>query len=134
MKSDNQNVMKIGILIKEFESLPNWQLRIINEIIKNPSLELTLLIKDGRKAQQSSNSFKNKLRKLLKSKNSLGKLIFKLQKSLENKMFPERYSVDKDRLVSQLNQMETIELYPEKKKAFLIFLVRKMVRKLENMN
>ena len=43
--------MKIGILIKDFEMLENWELGIINEIIKDPTLELALLIQDGRKGK-----------------------------------------------------------------------------------
>jgi len=40
--------MKIGILIKRFEKLSNCELRIIDGILNNQQLELSLLIQDGR--------------------------------------------------------------------------------------
>ena len=40
--------MKIGILVRKFEELANWELRIIDEIMNNQKLELSLLIQDGR--------------------------------------------------------------------------------------
>ena len=67
--------VKIGILISEFENLPNWVLRIIKEIIENPKLELSLLVKDGRKGNESPKDLKNKIKRLIHSKNILGKLI-----------------------------------------------------------
>ena len=40
--------MRIGIFIKEFERLENWELRVIDGIRKNPKFELRLLIQDIR--------------------------------------------------------------------------------------
>jgi hypothetical protein len=40
--------MRIGILIKDFAQLSNWELRIIDNIKNDFSLELSLLIKNGR--------------------------------------------------------------------------------------
>ena len=57
--------MKIGILIKKFENLSNWELRIIDEIINNPELELSLLIQDGR---EDIKLLKNKIKRLFKIK------------------------------------------------------------------
>jgi len=65
--------MKIGILIKKFENLSNWELRIIDEIMNNPELELSLLIQDGRDGKEDTKSLKNKIKRLFKSKNVLGK-------------------------------------------------------------
>ena len=41
-------MIKIGILIKEFDKLEYWELDIIDKIINTPYLKLELLIKDGR--------------------------------------------------------------------------------------
>ena len=65
--------MKIGILIKKFARLRNWELRIIQEIIDNPELELALLIQDGRPSAQS--------------KTALGEIPFKAQTFIERKFF-----------------------------------------------
>ncbi|MEK8021307.1 MAG: hypothetical protein VSS75_030910 [Candidatus Parabeggiatoa sp.] len=62
---------KIGILIQDFEKLDNWELRIIEEIKNNPSLELRLLIKEGR----------NEI-KVPKKKNVIGRLLFEIQKKI----------------------------------------------------
>jgi len=78
--------MKIGILIKKFENLSNWELRIIDEIMNNPELELSLLIQDGRDGKEDTKSLKNKIKRLFKSKNVLGKLLFKMQVLIEQKI------------------------------------------------
>jgi len=118
MNNHSASVMKIGVLIKEFDKLPNWQLRIIDEITRNPSLELSLLIKDGRKAQNASSSLSAKFSKLFKSKNVFGKIVFALQKKIEKKMFPDQFSVNKENIIKELNKIEVIELSP-KRKGFL---------------
>jgi hypothetical protein len=110
--------MKIGILIKKFENLSNWELRIIDEIMNNPELELSLLIQDGRDGKEDTKSLKNKIKRLFKSKNVLGKLLFKMQVLIEQKIFREHLTTDKENIISQLKKIETIELEP-KRKGFL---------------
>ena len=63
--------MKVGILIKKFEDLKNWELRIIDQIIKDPELELSLLIFDGRISEKKSSSIKDKLVRANKNKKLL---------------------------------------------------------------
>ena len=48
--------MRIGILIRDFKTLDNWELRVLDKIKNTPSLELVLLIKDGRKERDENNS------------------------------------------------------------------------------
>ena len=43
-----KNKLKIGLILRNFNELNNWELRIINEIIKHPKLEIGLIIKDRR--------------------------------------------------------------------------------------
>ena len=52
-------MIKIGILIREFETLENWELRIIENIKNDPGIELCLLIKhiltgEGAQVQKKS--------------------------------------------------------------------------------
>jgi len=113
--------MKIGVLIKEFENLSNWELRIIQEIINDPKLELTLLIQDGRIENESQKTIRSKFSRLISSKNILGKLIFKLQVLIEKKIFfKEIHTVDKGNIISYLNSITTVKIKP-KRKGFIDF-------------
>ena len=77
--------MKIGILIKDYNDLLNWELRIINRILKDPQLKLSLLIKDGRLAHKHSNSKNRTLKHNFLSKDILNKALFKIQIYIEKK-------------------------------------------------
>ena len=113
--------MKIGILIKEFESLSNYELRIIKGIIEDPTLELALLIQDGRKGDNNPKILNSKLKSLLRSKNILGKVLFYFQCKIENQLFKEKYTVDKTRIVQELNKVDKIKVTPERKGFLDIF-------------
>ena len=54
-------MLKIGILIKKFDNLSNWELRIIDKIFKDSNYKLELLILDGRNLENNSNSIFKKL-------------------------------------------------------------------------
>lgn len=99
-------MIKIGILIQDFEKLDNWELRIIEEIKKNPTLEVSLLIKDGRTEV-----------KVPKKKNVLGRFLFRKQRKIEAKLYKGKYAlntVNKDEIVQFLNQIECIKLCPKR--------------------
>ena len=83
--------MRIGILIKEFEALANWELRIINKILKDPSLELSLLILDGREGEDSQKTLKSSIKRLFKSKNVIGSLLFAFQRKVENALLKKNF-------------------------------------------
>lgn len=110
--------MKIGILIKKFENLANWELRIIDEIIDNPELELSILIQDGREDLQT---LTNKIKNLFKSKNVLGKLLFKMQVLIESKLFSENFTQNKEKTIAQLKKIKTIKLEPKRKGKLDVF-------------
>ena len=110
--------MRIGILIREFDSLRNWELRIIKKIKDDPNLELVVLIKDGRTEVQST---KSKLRRAWKAGNLFGKLLFVFQCKLESLIFKEQNSVDRDELRAFLEQIETVSLEPERRGYLDIF-------------
>lgn len=104
--------MKIGILIRDFSLLENFELRIIDQILNDPALELGLLIKDGRIKPASK---KQKIIKLLRSKNILGKILFKIQYKIESRLFKFNNARDKDKIISILEKVECIELSPTRK-------------------
>ena len=113
--------MKIGILIKNFKLLGNWELRIIDEIIKSPHLELVLLIQDGRKGYDSPKSLKAKLRRLFKSRNLIGTLLFNLQLKVEIKLFKKKLTVNKSKIIEELNKVNKIGVKPLRKGYLDIF-------------
>jgi len=113
--------MKIGILIRKFENLSNWELRIIEEIMNNPGLELSLLIQDGRGGKNSAEYLKNKIICLVKSKNIFGKLLFKIQTQIERKLFREHFTTDKENIINRLRQIDTVKLSPIRKGFLDIF-------------
>ena len=110
--------MRIGILIREFDALRNWELRIIEKIKNDPNLELVVQIKDGRTAVQST---KSKLRRAWKAGNLFGKLLFVFQCKLESFIFKEQNSVDRDELRAYLEQVKTVSLEPERRGYLDIF-------------
>jgi hypothetical protein len=113
-----ENNLKIGVLIRKFEDLSNWELRVFDEIMNNSELELSLLILDGRDAKENSVSLLDKIKRLYKSNNILGRLLFKLQVEIEKLIFREQFTTDKEYIISQLKRIDTIKLEP-KKKGFL---------------
>jgi len=114
--------MKIGILIRNFDTLRNYELRIIQEIIDNPQLELSLLIKDGRVGNERQTSLKSKFKRLFLSKNVLGKVLFKLQCWIERKLFfREKYTVNKEAIINKLNSIDVIKAKPTRKGFLDIF-------------
>lgn len=121
--------MKIGILIKDFNQLSNWELRIIHYIMESNELSLDLLIKDGR----PSSVPKSKLSKLkgVFGKGALGKFIFHGQMSIEKKLFPTGSTVNKQKIINKLNSIKTIELSPKKKGFLDIFSEEDKVKVLE---
>ena len=107
--------IKIGILIKEFDRLSNWELRIINKIIEDEFLELSLLIKDGRKKPKNHKSFFYKFKRLFNSANFFGNILFKFQYFIEKEIFKNRFPNYKNHLKNRLNNIPSINLYPLKK-------------------
>ena len=80
--------------------LDNWELRILHKIKNDTSLELTLLIKDGRK--QTGESTGDRLRKLMRSGNVIGKILFKAQTVIESKIFKTVNTVNKEEIIAWL--------------------------------
>ncbi len=92
--------MKIGVLIRDFEILENWELRIIESIKNDPNLELSLLIKDGRPKE--------------KVKVTIGSFIIDKQVSFEKGRYLKNCkSVDKADLIRYLNTIPTLIFKPK---------------------
>ena len=113
--------IKIGILIRQFDSLTNWEFRIIEKIFLNENLELSLLIKDGRKGTDNPSGLSKRLKRLIKSKKILATAILKLQEFIESKLFFKSFNVDKISLINRLKSIEVIELKPSRKGFLDIF-------------
>ncbi|MFA5012058.1 MAG: hypothetical protein WC644_08925 [Ignavibacteria bacterium] len=101
--------MKIGILCREFSLLRNWELRIINELMISPSYTISLIIKDGRinKHEGINNTSYT-------SDKRLSGFLFKLQSKIENKLFHESVSVNKEEIINYLSRIESITLCPRR--------------------
>ena len=114
-------MLKIGILIKDFKQLRNWELRIIQGIIDDLSLLLTVLIQDGRRREKGENP--NKLKhKLFRSFRSEKKL-FKLQIQMERKIYPEKITANKKDIIKYLLDVPLIKLHPLRKGFLDIFSI-----------
>ena len=114
--------MRIGILIKDFDQLRNWQMRIIVSIKESKEDELILLIKDGRLADPVNESIFQKLRKFFKKKNLIGKFLFYSHMRLEEKLFYKRHTtVNKPEVIAFLKTITEIQLSPTRKGFLDIF-------------
>lgn len=106
--------MKLGILIKDFNKLANWELRIIHEIINDTKVELSLLIQDGRVESENQKRLKYSLYKLFHSKNNLSKLLLKFQIKLERILFYNKHTVDKKILINYLRNINIVKVNPRR--------------------
>ncbi len=111
-------MIKIGILLKSFDKLRNFELRIIQKILDDKDLTLSLVIIDGRKKNKNPRSFKNKFSRLISSKNKIGIILYNIQYYIEKKIFGQKFTVEKSKIKKLLNETETISLKP-KRKGFL---------------
>ena len=109
--------IKIGILCKEFDALRNFELRIIQHILDDSSLELKLLIFDGRKTRNSNIRIK-KIIKLIKDKKLIAKGFLKLQEIIESSFFKIKNPCNKNKIIKELEKMDSIKISP-KRKGFL---------------
>ncbi|HEU5053025.1 MAG TPA: hypothetical protein VFT78_07920 [Hanamia sp.] len=112
MTNSEQKPIRIGVLIREFETLNNYEYRILNHIISDPELELVLLIKDGRKHLSST---KNRLYRNIFSRQLLANTLFKIQNLIELKIFHFEQFEKKSETIEYLNKVTCIELNPQRK-------------------
>ena len=105
--------MKIGIFTRKFLELTNWELRLIEEIINDPNLELSLLIFDGRETIKS--------KYLFRLKNFFGKGFLKIQLSIEEFFLKSTSNINKEHILRNLEKVDSINVYPEKKRFFDYF-------------
>jgi len=93
-------------MIRDFESLENWELRIIEAIKNDPNLELAILMRDG------TNTDELKKRKLTFSQ-KLSQYIWKKQQRIEEgRYLNNKDTVNKKELVSYLNTIPILKLNP----------------------
>jgi len=113
--------IKIGILIKDIDSLASYQIMIINNIVSNPDLELALLIRDGRDGIDNPQSLKNRLNRLIKKTSILGVLLLKVQVLLERSLFRPHIEFDRNDLLKNIDAIPSIFLKPQSKGFLDIF-------------
>jgi len=101
--------LRIGIFAPEFSKLGNWELKIIERIFEDPSLEIVLIIKDGRFLNYG------RLGKFLKHRKKISKLIFELQRKIEIILFAKNSFSNFDYISKKLSDIKQIELSPERK-------------------
>ena len=108
-------MLKIGILIKKFDNLSNWELRIIDKIFKDSNYKLELLILDGRNLENNSNSIFKKINLAINKNKLVTSLVLKFQIFIETKLFKGYQTVNKEQIISRLKFLEKIYLKPTKK-------------------
>ncbi len=111
-------MMRIGILIKDFAELQNWELRLIDQIRNTPSLELSVLIKDGRGLPATLGG---RINGVVTAKSSLSKALFTLQTKIESKVFKVRTEDNAPEVISFLSQQKTLICSPVRQGYFDIF-------------
>ena len=104
-------MITIGLFINEIQALRNWELRLIDGILKNPSLELCLLIKNG----EANNTQKEDLKA---GNHYITNRLLHLQIALEARLFKSKQSVDRTKLIDTLNDMECLNLRPTSSDVF----------------
>ncbi len=103
--------MKVGIFIKDFERLENWELRIIQNVMNSPNLELTLLIKDGRINNSKKDSNRNHNIQLSTISKLFGEILFKLQLNIEKKIiYKVNQYTESSEIIRYLENIPTINL------------------------
>lgn len=97
--------LKIGILVKDINQLSNWKLRIVQDTINNPNIDLHLIVANANlKIKKGSNLFS----RIFSAKHLLG-----LQISLEKRFFfKEIFSVEKNILKQKIYDNGIIEVNP----------------------
>ena len=108
----NNQIIKIGILIKELKKLRNFELRILDNIIQDPQIELKVLIFDGRKKDKG---LLQKILKEIKSGTLFSKIIQKVQEKIETKLFKVSDKLDKDSILKKLNEIPNVSMSPNRK-------------------
>ncbi|TLX75680.1 hypothetical protein E9993_08970 [Labilibacter sediminis] len=107
------NLVKVGILLDEYNELRNWELRLIQEIVNAQDLELSLLIEDGRLIAITSPEDTKK--------HVLAENILRLQFKFEEKLFGHKSTINKEELFSSLSGVEVIKLKPEGRNCYDYF-------------
>lgn len=105
------NIVRIGILLRSFDLLQNWELRIIDQLQRDPTLQLCIVIKDGR-------TEKDIRKKGGRWYTRFKRLLLKKQIDFESRWYDYRYTVDRQGILNFLDGLPSITLFP-KQKGFL---------------
>ena len=111
MKYSENKRIKIGILLRKYETLKSYEFKILKHIISDPELELVVIIKDGRK---EFSGMKLKFYQNIFSKQIFSNILFKIQNLVESKIFPLKQLANYSETIEHLNTLKSIELYPKR--------------------
>jgi len=101
--------MRVGIMIKEFNALDNWELRVIQGLLEIEGLDIALLIKDGR---PGTNTGHHRARRILGKRLDFGRSAFLLQERIERWGLPGRPRIDRETIFRMLEAVPTIACEP----------------------
>lgn len=100
--------MKIGLLFNNYTNLANWELRIIEEIMVDPKLELSLIIQYPQIERNSSNIITNTISRVKFN-------IFKIQLLIERKIFAKHVPIGmRNTIMNRLKNIPHINLCHKK--------------------
>lgn len=100
-------------MIRDVESLENWELRIIDGIKNDPNLELALIIKDARLTDNTFNIKKDFISKEIEIRGVLGKKLLQSQMTFEKKRYLNNFQkADKENITEFLISRPMISCMP----------------------
>lgn len=99
-------------MIHDFESLENWELRIIDTIKNDSKISLELLVKDGRNQKDLLHTGSFQFSKI---GSCLNEILFEKQEQLEKKRYLKNLpSLNADKLKHYLNKIPDLKLNPHR--------------------
>lgn len=102
--------LRIGILCKNFEALESWECEIFHQILAADWAEIVVIAADVRTEKPN-----DRLRRILKSENLVGKIAFRIATRLEKLVFKEPVHPHKDQICQALSRIDRVDLSPRGK-------------------
>ena len=110
--------MRIGILLGPLETLSNYELGIVDQVFRDPTLELALVVQDGRAGETNLGSTRSVSTGWSRR---VGVFLFRLQLRVERQLYRDRFTVDRDAILARLRSTKTVSLKPERNGRFDVF-------------
>ena len=101
--------IKIGLLLRDINALQTWEWAILEHIMNDNSLQLSLVVNDGRIGSSRSSTPKRSVNQ------KLSYSLFKRQGKIESPRYPSDLIVDQETVRDFVMQTESISISPRKK-------------------